>query len=227
MSAKGRRRQGEKVAPVEGEAFMTPGWATRALIEWLEAELGWNDDRFLQRVLDAGCGSGAIAAEFAPLPWVRSVEGVEVDGRCAPFYEQRLRAACSVRLDEGRGLYRFSCRDFLVGKMSAVDLVVGNPPFSKAMAFARRGLEHPGSPVVALLLRMHWLRPNTPATRGEHRPRAFFDEHPPFMGVLERRPGFVPGSQTDAAEYAWMVWNSGCEGQWAILPCEPRQRGAR
>jgi len=80
------------------------------------------------------------------------------------------------------------------------DVILTNPPFSLAEAFARRALMRraPGG-VVVFLTRMSFL--------GSAARRAFWAENPPTeICVIRPRPSFSPDGQTDTAEYIFVVW---------------------
>ncbi len=90
------------------------------------------------------------------------------------------------------------------------DLVITNPPFSRAMEFVERALDEvaPGG-TVAMLLRLGWLA-------SAQRVR-FHQECPADVYVLAKRPSFTGNGKTDATDYAWFVWGPGRGGRWEVL----------
>ena len=87
------------------------------------------------------------------------------------------------------------------------DVILTNPPFSAAEAFARAALRRvaPGG-VVVFLTRMSFL--------GSQGRRAFWAEHPPTeVCVIRPRPSFSPDGNTDTAEYCFLVWRPSAAAQ--------------
>ena len=84
-------------------------------------------------------------------------------------------------------------------------LVLGNPPFAEAEAFARRALElvDPCG-IVCLLLRLNFL--GAQRRREWHRSSGLR-----YVWTLSARPSFT-GNGTDRTEYAWFVWERGHRG---------------
>lgn len=109
--------------------------------------------------------------------------------------------------------------DFLeVCWADAFDLVITNPPNSKAFEFVRRALELvvPGG-VVAFLMPLSWY-----AAQGR---RAWLEEHPPYrVGVCPWRPSFGgpaaelqgTGNGTPTQVYALFVWVEGHKGETVL-----------
>lgn len=177
----------------------TPAWAVRAILPRLlefvppiPCDLG-------QFVLDAGCGSGAIADVLAEV--YPSVYGV--DTRDLPTGRQP------------GGWWRVRV-DFLAmaGLTMAGDLVVTNPPFTLpgwtkgryrpdvdgVLRFTRRALEV--APVACVLHRSGWwheMQPERVAFRAELR----------AGWVTERwalgRVAFLGGGAVDSTPYAWLI----------------------
>jgi len=78
------------------------------------------------------------------------------------------------------------------------DLIITNPPFSKAAQFIHHAM--PRCKTLILLLRLNFLasQKRYPLFK-EHKPDALF--------VLSKRPSFN-GKGTDNADYAWFVWQN-------------------
>lgn len=173
--------------------YETPPWAVRAVCPYLPVHAG-------TRILDPGCGSGAILRELGAVYQENEILGLEKDhARYAACAE-----STELPVEEG---------DFLTYE-GRHDLVVSNPPYSIALEFVQKALTV--APVVAMLLRLPWL---ASMSRAEwHR------ENPAFVAVLPRRPSFTSDGKTDATEYAWFIWGTPFGGRWVILDCEKRKR---
>lgn len=94
------------------------------------------------------------------------------------------------------------------GEHLPFDLVVSNPPFCEATAWAR-ALLYPEIPMpsqtVALLVRVGWYRAAAHAL-------------PPCdLHLLDPRPSFTPDGKTDGSEYAWCIWGPGRGGRFSVL----------
>jgi len=77
------------------------------------------------------------------------------------------------------------------------DVIITNPPFNKALEFAKRAIEY--SPEhVCMLLRLNFL--------GSQERSSWLRSHTPEILVLPNRPSFT-GKGTDSIEYAWFVWS--------------------
>lgn len=210
----------------ENDAYSTPGWATRALLGWLDQVLPRKEKSDFGVILDPGCGTGSITREL--LDWGRSdmVMGVELDERVVESFKVKMgahpRASTLIRIG-----------DYLDPKWRAVhtkgvDLVVGNPPYKHALPFVRASLELPKRPVVAMLFRLNWAGGQV---RGN-----FHRENRAAVRVLERRPSFKSGWRickktgkrvkvtSDSCEYGWFVWGTEASGTWDVLECEKIRR---
>ncbi len=180
MSATGR---GAKRARLDD--YSTPDWAIDAILDVLIK--GFVGDT----VLEPAAGEGAI---------VRRLLAYGIEASQIRAYE----------LDPGRArqcrkLVKTWASDFLDAKAKpdeAYDLVIMNPPYMHALAFAQRGLQwlRPGGRL-ALLLRLNWLE----GVRKNPR-YTFLRETRPDVYVLPRRPKFGSLKGTDACAYGWFVW---------------------
>lgn len=165
----------------QDDYYATPDWVSDGLL----SKLSLDGDRWF---IDCGCGDGAIlgraiANGVAPGYCI----GIEIDGGRAGIARQRYTE--SAILD---GDFLTNKADDYLARLSYEPttkagsyLIVGNPPYSLAIEFAKRALElaakRPGS-VVALLLRLGFLE--TPKRA------AFHVEHPSHLYVLPKRPSF-------------------------------------
>lgn len=161
--------------------YVTPEWAVRSLVPVLAERL-----RPMGRILDAGCGSGAIMRVLAET-WPH-VYGVDLEPQV--------------------GAERAYVADFLTREWSGYEAIVMNPPYGVALDFVRHALaqvSRAGRPVVAALLPLDWL-----ATQGR---AAFWREYPADVLVLDRRPSFSIGGRptkgTASTNYMWAIWPAG------------------
>jgi len=172
------------------ELYETPAWATRLIIHALYGRSP--DVPRSQLWLEPCAGNGLIVRacrEAGVGPTWEMVEHVE---RCRPALE--VSAAGDV----------VWIGDFFTSPAATTpafagppfDVVIMNPPFSRASEFVERCL--PLSNRVIVLLRLNWL--------GSEKRAGFLHEHMPDVYVLPNRPSFIVGKQTDATEYGWMVW---------------------
>lgn len=97
--------------------------------------------------------------------------------------------------------------DFLELKIeNKYDVIIGNPPYSKAKEFIEKCLELTGdNGMVIMLLRTAFL---------ESKSRYEFWQKNPLseLYVLSKRPSFT-GKGTDATSYSWFVWRKGNKEQ--------------
>lgn len=159
---------------IEGDAYYTPGWCVDALLNAVPLPGGvW---------LEPACGDGAIiraVSEFPHRDDVITWRALDIDGRGFG------RVPCSAMVG-----------DFLQYEpFERFDVAITNPPYTLAMDFVQKALEH--ASVVVMLLRLPWL--------ASQKRSAWLKEHCPDVYVLPKRPSFTGGA-TDATDYAWMVW---------------------
>lgn len=204
---------------VADDFYSTPKWATLSIKRVL-------DDRPWADMVDPCAGDGAILDVFGDLG-----TGIEIN---------RDRAMkCGTRCQIGDALAPE--RDW-----GEPDLIVTNPPFSLAMAFAERALDEVREGgTVALLLRLSWL------ASGER--KTFHEAHPCDVYVMSRRPAFaaslkckpkegrscgwhvmqaldaervkacpdcgshVSVTTSDSADYGWFVFGPGRGNRWFML----------
>jgi hypothetical protein len=157
------------------------------------ARLGWQiaqryvASRTTLRVCEPGCGDAQ--------PFLRAALG---DPRVVVW------DGCDVRaVAPGDPRFRVAQRDWTEGGdfgEDVWDVIVTNPPFSVAEAFARRALGRlaPGG-VAVLLVRLSFL-----ATAAR---RAFWADFPPAeLAVIRPRPSFTGDGASDTSEYAFCAW---------------------
>lgn len=163
----------------EADYYPTPAWCTRLLLTSYPPP--WK-----HLVVEPSAGEGHIVAELLREGY--PVQAIELREEC--------RAELLARGVEPRIADWFDvCREPWIEHAS----IVGNPPFSLALEFARSCLAS-GADYVALLLRLGFLASQ------ERRP--FNLAHPPTMLLpLAKRPSFTGDGATDSQEYAWFVWD--------------------
>ncbi len=90
------------------------------------------------------------------------------------------------------------------------DLVLMNPPFSKAETFVRMALSEQRAyhGTTCALLRLGFLASKKRAD--------FLRANPPDVYVLSKRPSFN-GEGTDSCDYGFFVWGPGRGGRWFVL----------
>ena len=188
------------------DVHYTPAWAVRALIPHLPLTAA----RGL--VIDAGAGSGVIAATLA-------AAGLRV-------------LAVECRADEvERGRRDRPEVEWLGADYLSPDLilppavgVVMNPPYGGRMdtaaQFVRRSLDHVRSQggFVAALLRLNWLAGGQVRHgRGDW----LRSDMPTEILTLDRRPSFATSGATDSTDYAWMLWGpvASATSRFSLLRC--------
>ncbi len=174
--------------------YETPAWAVHAVLPILPVIEG------VTRILDPGCGTGAILRELGAAFPENEILGLEKDR--ARF--EAVEASTDLPVQLG---------DFF-SHHERYDLIVSNPPYSHALEFVQHALTL--APVVCMLLRLPWLA-------GQARAQ-WHRENPAHVAVLPRRPSFTGDGKTDATEYAWFSWGTTNAGQWSILETTKHQR---
>lgn len=177
--------------------YETPAWVTRAIVPYLALCA-------CDTVLDPCAGRGAllrgIRAQVLPGSRVE-FRGLELDAD---------RAACCL----AHGLDGVEVADALVAPWPAHRVCVMNPPFSLALEFVQRALDHAdASGTVAALMRLAMLASQKRAS--------FWRACPADVYVLPKRPSFTGDGRSDSADYAWFVWGPGRGGRWRVLDVAP------
>lgn len=176
---------------IEHDNYGTPAWCVHRLLERCELPPG--------RWLEPAGGDGAILRAVSTVRSDVTWDAIDIRPEC----EAPLRQ-CASNVGIGDFL-----RDFTFAR-SHYDVLLTNPPFSLAAEFVDAGLHV--ARYVVLLLRLDFL-----GTQGR---AEFFHTRMPRTLVLPNRPTFVVRmsvdkkgrlrrTTSDAAEYAWMVWEAG------------------
>jgi SAM-dependent methyltransferase len=170
--------------------YETPSWAVRAILRKLPVGEG-------ARILDPGCGTGAILRELGAFFPENEVFGIEKD-------EARFRAvSASTDLPVLHGDFHHH--------HEKVDVIVSNPPYSHALEFVQHAMTL--APVVCMLLRLPWI--------ASQRRAQWHRENLSHINVLPKRPSFTADGKTDATEYAWFLWGTENAGTYDILEIDP------
>ncbi len=191
------RARKRKSTRAKGDFYETPAWVVDAVVGFLPI-VGE------PVILDAGAGNGAISARIAALNPKAEIVGVEKNAELVAKARARNLYGCE-----------FVEADFLKGSdlwtITAPDLIIMNPPFSRAFEFVARALQlvKRGGTVAALL------RVNVMAGKAR---AEFHKKHPCDVRVLAKRPSFTGTGKTDATEYAWFVFGPTGGGHWSVLP---------
>ncbi len=189
----------------KGDFYETPAWAVDVIIPHLPFATA-------SLVVDAGAGNGAIAAAISNAFPNLEVLGVEKQPELVTQARARELFACE---------FIESNFETWQSDRSSPDIVIMNPPYSRAIEFIRRAqqiVKRGG--VVAALLRVGFL--------ASSKRQDFHTKHPSRVHVLDKRPSFTGDGKTDASDYAWFVWSPDVleRGTWTILHV-PRKKGKR
>ncbi len=176
--------------------YETPGWAVDVILPYLPLATA-------TLVVDAGAGTGAIAARISAHYPKLEVLGIEKQAELVTEARARDLYACEFILENF---------ETWQSERHAPDVVIMNPPYSRALEFIKRGLQVvKRGGTVAALLRVGFL---ASSKRSE-----FHGKYPSRLHVLDRRPSFTGDGCTDASDYAWFVWGGDAadRGTWTIL----------
>lgn len=176
----------------EADFYPTPGWCVGALLQHAPPP-----ERY--EVVEPSAGEGHIVRAYHALTGRRVRLAVELREECR---EALVHSPTDVIWIEDW----LRCADRATEPDTAI---IGNPPFTLAIEFARACVESRAG-YVALLLPLTFL-----ASAERHR---FHREHPVAqLVVLSKRPSFTGDSKTDCAEYSWFVWGDVPRGiSWAL-----------
>lgn len=167
--------------------FPTPAWCADEGAR-LAGQYGWWPGAG-RRVVDPCAGTGALLDAMVRLkePLV-TLFGLELDGELAA------QSAVPVNVE-----------DALAGPdWPACNVVLMNPPFSRAQEFVERAMAQ--APVVVALLRLGFM-----ASQVRKR---FYAGPLPDVHVLAKRPSFSAKGKADTSDYAWFVWSPMSVGRW-------------
>lgn len=183
----------------ESEFYPTPPWPVLRLLEH-PAVSRFREQWDLARWFDPCVGEGAI------------VEAVNAHYGAPPeWFGADIRATGWICERPG-----FAVHDYLAEpRVLACDVAIFNPPFTKALQFARQALTHCAH--VFMLQRRNWL---TSALRQD---REWLTQNKPAEFLLPERISFVDGT-TDNQEYEWYVWSPHFYGVQFLAPTSLAER---
>lgn len=174
---------------VANDFYETPSWCVEAIMPHLP--LGGS-------VLDPCAGKGAILRA------------------CADRFDCRMAIEINKDFEHELSVLVANEFDLTIDNATSLnfwpkcDVVLMNPPFSKAEPFVRMALgeqaQYQG--ITCALLRLSFL--------ASAKRRDFMRANPPDVYVLSKRPSFN-GLGTDSCDYAWLVWGPGRGGRWWVL----------
>lgn len=142
-------------------------------------------------------------AEWDFTQFTSALEPAAGDGRIAGFLEMFMpNRVRRLDIDQGLNFFQQFNHHLPWNPVSrqpryAFDLIMTNPPYTKAFEFVQKSLQL--APTVIMLLRLGFLASNARAD--------FLRTHEPTkLIVLSNRPSFT-GNGTDWYDYAWFVWD--------------------
>jgi len=165
---------------IENDYYPTPDWCIDRLLDDLVLPPGnW---------LEPGAGDGAVIRALnksykRPITWT----AIELQDK----FKSDLEA-----IVEPSRVHMESYFEMSLNK--EYDVVITNPPFSKALEFIKKSIELEPE-YVCMLLRLNFM--------GSGERSDYLREHTPDIYVIPNRPSFN-GKGTDSIEYAWFVWRA-------------------
>lgn len=145
-------------------------------------------------VLEPSAGNGNICKMYKDKYPNSNITGVELDER----HIEELSTKCD----------KVICTDFMeFDTNNKFDVIIGNPPFSMAVDFIKKSMEHLNeNGVLCFLFRTALLESDC---------RFEFWKQNPVNGLLtlHKRPSFT-GKGTDATSYFWFIWTPGNDQQF-------------
>lgn len=155
------------------DLYETPEWMTQAAVELVTTRL--DHVKGPLNILEPAAGGGKM---------VKVLKEAWPD---ATIHAQDIRGTPSI--------------DFLKqAPKAAYDLIITNPPFSRALEFIQHALKfrRDEQSVVAFILRLNFL--------GSRKRAQWLRDHQPAVHVSPKRPAFTDNGKTDSCEYAWFLW---------------------
>ncbi len=168
-----------KKASVPHDRYYTPAWVVRQCCDFVIPTVGLE----VGSVLEPSAGTGSFVRALRARYPGACIHANDIDPYRYPEATQGFRGDFLAFEPNARGPY---------------DMVVGNPPYTRAMPFIEHGLTL--GTVVIFLLRQGFL-----ASAGRNE---FFRTRPPtYVFQLAHRPSFTGDKKTDAADYCFVVWD--------------------
>ena len=181
------------------EHYETPRFAVHRLLEQLSDE---QRAAFRGHVLSPCAGTGAITKHVNSFFGRGYVERWTLIEKQKFFMGQLEALAAREEGKKRRSKYKIINGNALllshtVGRPVPVDVLIDNPPFSRALAFLLKYRDVPDD--LYLLQRTSWLE-----TADRH---PILQNDMPNTYVLPQRPSFTSDNGTDAASYSWFHWD--------------------
>ena len=163
-------------------------------IQAIEKLLTLEDFSNVKTILDPGAGSGNFSKVISKELGDISLDSVEI----RPEEEENLKQTST-------NVYISDFLDFETDKK--YDLIIGNPPFNKAIEFVEKSLSmlNEGGRLI-FLLRTAFL---------ESKARYEFWQKNPLSRLLvfSKRPSFTDSGKSDSTSYSWFIWDKATEVQ--------------
>lgn len=163
---------------VANDYYPTPGWCVDRLLE----EVNISSVKWLEPAAGDGALIRAVAARLGTAPTWTAIE-----------LQDRFKTDLEAIVDSSR-VHIGSFLD--VPLVKEYDVIITNPPFSKALEFIKKSIELEPE-YVCMLLRLNFM--------GSGERSDFLRKYTPDIYVVPNRPSFN-GKGTDSIEYAWFVW---------------------
>jgi hypothetical protein len=164
---------------IENDYYPTPSWCVDRLLDVLPIK----DGNWLEPAAGDGAIIRAVGAHKTFMPTWTAVE-----------LQDRFKSVLEASVDPSR----VHIESFLDAPLSKeYDVVITNPPFSKALEFIKKSIELEPE-YVCMLLRLNFM--------GSGERSDFLRKYTPDIYVIPNRPSFN-GKGTDSIEYAWFVWD--------------------
>lgn len=173
------------------DCYLTPDWATQALLDVFSQIHG--------SITDPCCGDGRMARVL------------ESAGRCPRVRTNDLNPGTPA------DCHADAC-DSLVWTPRP-EWCVTNPPFRAAGAIALTALQH-CTVGVALLVRCTWLEPCGPSHLAPQGDRRWLPRHPPTAVISLPRISFSGDGKVDSAPTWWVVWGPVPPGVYFAEPSD-------
>ena len=180
---------------IENDYYPTPAWCIDRLLE----EVNMLSGKWLEPAAGDGALIRSVDARLGVRPTWTAVE-----------LQDKFKTDLEASVDPSR----VHIESFLDAPLlKEYDVIITNPPFSKALEFIKKSIELEPE-YVCMLLRLNFM--------GSGERSDFLRQYTPDIYVLPNRPSFN-GKGTDSIEYAWFIWDrsksfgSGGSGKIKIL----------
>ena len=186
----------------KNDFYPTPYGCALASVRWLKTTYGINPSI----ILDPGAGTGVWGKACREVFSIDNINpfivGVELD---------KAHADNRVADNDWQGYNQWVTEDYLEYtpyRCDGFDLIVGNPPYSKADEFINKSMTLVRKNnskklwIIAFLLKLSYLG-------SQYRGKELFVKNPPLEVVAySRRPSFSGDGKTDGCEYGFFIWSN-------------------